>query len=306
MKTGVLSYEGIKEVLPYRSELLVLDRVKIESETHAVGLKALSFNDLIFQGHFPNHPIMPGVMQVTAMEEVAAILLKDKFDPTGTKDIYIKSIKKVKFRKPALPGDRLLVDVKIDSIDGDEATITAVNSTKAGVACQVSMTMSVRDRVFDLPFMTEYNSADKDENTEMDVTGIMDVIPHRYPFLLVDYISSIEGSDVIAVKNITGTEPFFHGYSPEYAVLPGAVHVEIIAQAGCAHTLLRPENKGKIAYFMSIANVEFHAPIRPGDQLKIEVTLPGGGSKFGKGTGQISVDGKLVTKGDIAFALVEE
>jgi 3-hydroxymyristoyl/3-hydroxydecanoyl-(acyl carrier protein) dehydratase len=139
----------------------------------------------------------------------------------------------------------------------------------------------------------------------MDAPAIMDVIPHRYPFLLIDYISSVDGDDVVAVKNITGTEPFFHGYSPEYAVLPGPVQVEIIAQAGCVHTLLRPENKGKIAYFMSISNVEYFAPVRPGDQLQIKVQLPGGGSRFGKGTGLITVDDSTVCTGDIAFALVD-
>ncbi len=306
MKTGTLSYEGIQEILPYRATILLLDRVQVESETHAVGLKLLSFNDIVFQGHFPGHPIMPGVLQVEAMHQVAALLLKDKFDPTGTKDIYIKRIKKVKFRKPALPGDRLLIDVNIDSINGDEAEITASNKTKSGVTCQVNMTISVRDRVFDMPVTTEFNDIDKDDEIAMDAVGIMNVIPHRYPFMLVDYISSIVNDDIIAVKNITGTEPFMHCYSPEYSVLPGAIQMEIIAQAGCAHTLLRPENKGKIAYFMSISDVECYAPIRPGDQLSIEMSLPSSGSRFGRGVGQMSVDGKVVSKGTIAFALVDE
>ena len=306
MKTGNLSYEGIKDILPYRSTILLLDRVQIDSETHAVGLKLLSFNDIVFQGHFPGHPIMPGVLQVEAIQQVAALLLQDKFDPAKTKDIYIKRIKKVKFRKPVVTGDRLLIDVNIDSINGDEAEITASNKTKAGVTCQVNMTISVREKVYDLPILSEFNDIDKDEEIIMDAVGIMNVIPHRYPFMLVDYISSIENDDVIAVKNITGTEPFMHCYSPDYSVLPGAIQMEIIAQAGCAHTLVRPNNKGKIAYFMSISDVECFAPIRPGDQLAINISLPSSSSKFGRGIGQISVEEKLVTRGTIAFALVDE
>ncbi len=306
MKIGTLSYEGIKDILPYRATILLLDRVQIDSETHAVGLKLLSFNDIVFQGHFPGHPIMPGVLQVEAVHQVAALLLQEKLDPARTKDLYIKRIKKVKFRKPALPGDRLLIDVNIDSINGDEAEITASNKTKAGVTCQVTMTISVREKVYDLPVFSEFNDVDKDEDIAMDAVGIMNIIPHRYPFMLVDYISSIVNDDVIAVKNITGTEPFMHCYSPEYSVLPGAIQMEILAQAGCAQTLLRPENKGKIAYFMSISNVECFAPIRPGDQLSIKISLPSSGSRFGKGVGEISVDDKIVTQGTIAFALVDE
>ena len=306
MKTGTLSYEGIKEILPYRSTILLLDRVQIDSETHAVGLKLLSFNDIVFQGHFPGHPIMPGVLQVEAIQQVAALLLQDKFDPARTKDIYIKRIKKVKFRKPALPGDRLLIDVNIDSINGDEAEITASNKTKSGVTCQVNMTISVREKVYDLPVISEFNDIDKHEEIAMDAVGIMDIIPHRYPFMLVDYISSIADDDVIAVKNITGTEPFMHCYSPDYSVLPESIQMEIVAQAGCAHTLMRPENRGKIAYFMSISDVEYFAPIRPGDQLQINVSLPSSSSRFGRGAGQISVDGKVTSKGTIAFALVDE
>lgn len=306
MTTKVMNYEMIKEILPYRYPMLLLDRARIESDTRVVGMKLLSFNDLVFQGHFPNHPIMPGVLQVEAMVQTAVLLLKERFDPDSTRDIYVKSIKKVKFRKPALPGDRLIIEVDVTEINGEEATVTAVNRSNAGVTCQVAMVISVRDRITELTIPSEFNEIDKDENIAMDVAGIMDVIPHRYPFLLVDYIATVNDSEVVAVKNITGTEPYLHAYSPDYSVLPGPIQVEIIAQAGCVHTLLRPENKGKIAYFMSIADVTYHAPVRPGDQLEIRVTLPPGGSKFGKGRGEIFVDGKLVTEGGIAFILVNE
>ncbi|NOY74405.1 MAG: 3-hydroxyacyl-ACP dehydratase FabZ [Kiritimatiellaeota bacterium] len=306
MTMRTMDYDAIKKSLPYRYPILLLDRARIESETRAVGFKLLSFNDLVFQGHFPHHPIMPGVLQVEAMVQTSVLLLKERLDPSSARDIYVKSIDKVKFRKPALPGDRLIVEIDIKEINGEDASVVAVNRTKSGVTCQVGMVISVRDRQTAGRIPLEFNEVDRDENIEMDVVGIMDVIPHRYPFLLIDYIASVDDSDVVAVKNITATEPYLHAYSPEYSVLPGPIQVEIIAQAGCVHTLLRPENKGKIAYFMSIFDVSYHAPVRPGDQLEIRVTIPRGGSKFGKGTGRIFVDGKLVTEGGIAFVLVDE
>ncbi len=305
MNPQTLSREELKEFIPYQGPILMTDRVEIKSETSARGLKALSYNDIVYQGHFPNHPITPGVLQVEAMFQTTIPLLKDKLDPAGTKDIYIKKIGKVKFRKPALPGDRLFIDVEIRSFDGVDAEIAATNSVRDGVTCQATFTVSVREREFDLPVPSEFNDIDKPAKPEMDIVQIMDIIPHRYPFLLIDYIASVDGTTVVAVKNVTGTEPFTHHYSEEYATLPSSVQVEIIAQAGCVHTLLRPENKGKIAYFMSISDVEFLAPARPGDQLEIIVELPPGGSKFGKGAGEIKVHGKTIAKGNIAFALVD-
>lgn len=306
MSEKILSFEEIKEILPYRSPILMIDRAKIENETKCQALKLISVNDPVFQGHFPGHPIMPGVLQVEAMQQTAILLLKDKLDPTGTKDIYLKKITKVKFRKPALPGDRLLIDVTVDSLADGEAEITAVNSTKSGVTCQVKMTISVRERKIKNNFLNEFNDFDKGEETVMDTIQIQNIIPHRFPFLLVDYIAKVDGTNVVAIKNFTGSEPFCQGYTPDYATMPSSLQAEIIAQAGCVHTLMRPENKGKIAYFMSISDMEYYAPIVPGDQLKVSVVVPEGGSKFGKGNGVISVDGEVVSKGDIAFALVGE
>ena len=302
----ILSREEIGTILPYSGPILLPDRIEIVSETTARGLKALSFNDMVYQGHFPNHPITPGVLQVEAMFQTASVLIKDKLDPDDAKDIHIKKISKVKFRKPALPGDRLIIDVEIKSFNGLEAEVTATNRIRDGLACQATFTISVRERVFDLPVASDFTEIDKPAQPEMDITRIMELIPHRYPFLFIDYIASVDGPRVVAIKNVTATEPFMRHYSSDYATLPSSIQVEIIAQAGCVHTLLRPENKGKLAYFMSISNMEYLAPVRPGDQLEIIVDTPPGGSKFGKGAGEIKVEGETVARGNIAFALVDE
>ncbi len=305
MNKRLLNSDQIREMLPYKFSIQLLDRVRMDSDNHYTGLKNLSFNEEFFQGHFPNHPIMPGVLQVEAMQQLAELALKDALDSEGGRDIYIKGLKKVKFRRPALPGDRLMVEIEIESLEKDTAVVKAVNRTSSGVTAQAGIVLGVRDRKVAKTLKSDFGEIDKHKDIAMDVTRIMEIIPHRYPFLLVDYIISFEGINVLAVKNVTANEPFYHKYSPECSVLPGAIQAEIIAQAGAVLMLSRPENKGKIAYFMSIESSECLEPVIPGDQLRIDVELPEGRSRFGRGQGSISVDGRLVSRTEITFAVVE-
>ncbi|MFA6566712.1 MAG: 3-hydroxyacyl-ACP dehydratase FabZ [Victivallales bacterium] len=305
MSEQILCPEKIKEFLPYRHPLLFVDRVFIESEKKYIGLKNLSMNEAVFQGHFPGHPILPGILHVEAMEQVAEIAVRKVFNPKSDEEIYIKGMKKVKFRKPAVPGDRLRIEIEIKNINGNEADISAANYTNSGLACQANLILSVRSKKIDDSMPKLFTKYDKNAEIAMDSGKIMSIIPHRYPFLLVDYIVSVTGAHVIAIKNVTGTEPFFHGYSPDYSVLPGAVHAEIIAQSGCVMVLARPENRGKIAYFMAIDNAEYFHPVTPGDQLRIEVDVPEGSSRFGRGEGFIYVEDKIVSKSEITFAVID-
>ena len=113
------------------------------------------------------------------------------------------------------------------------------------------------------------------------------------------------GARVTAVKNVSINEEIFAHCPDDYAVLPESLLCEITAQSGCACVLSRPENAGKIGYFMSIDKAESFAPVYPGDQLVIDVDLPEGKSKFGKGTGTITVGGKLVFQITLMFAIVD-
>lgn len=301
----ILGAEEIMEVIPQCYPMLMLDRFTKESDTKFIGFKTLTFDEEFFQGHFPNHPIMPGVLQIEAMKQTAEIGLKEQLNPTGDKNIYIKSMKNVKFRKPNHPGDRFRVEVEVLSIENNVATVSAKLSNNAGVTCQAQLEIGVREYEQVSQKMPEFNEFDMSDDIAMDITKIMETIPHRYPFLFLDFIKTLEGDEVVAIKNTSYNEPMFQGHNSSRAVLPESVQSEILAQAGCTGILNRPENKGKIGYFMSINEAEFLKPIYPGDQLVVKLTITGAGGKFGKGQGSILVDGEVMSTCKLTFALVD-
>jgi 3-hydroxyacyl-[acyl-carrier-protein] dehydratase len=130
----------------------------------------------------------------------------------------------------------------------------------------------------------------------MDILEIMSLLPHRYPFLLIDRVIEMEPRKrIVAIKNITINEPQFQGHFPDYPIMPGVLMVEAIAQAGGALLLSEvPDRKSKLLFFTSIENARFRRPVTPGDQLRIEVTVINWRSRAVKMGGSITVDGKLV------------
>ena len=314
MSNKIYSIGKIKELLPYQYPMLLIDRFWQESENTFVGLKNVTVTEEYFNGHFPEHPIMPGVLQVEATFQAALLAVKEKLDPTNTLDIYAKSMKNIKFRKPTEPGDRLVIEITVLEIINSEAKIKAAIKNNAGVSAQVEMILATRQKVYNVEKPELFTKYDKSPENEMNLEVIKKNMPHRYPFLFIDYIIGCESkrdSDdnltyhITAIKNVTYNDPIMHSYSSGFSVLPGSVQSEIIAQAGCAYTLSRPANEGKLAFFMTIPSAEFYHPIYPGDQLRIELCIPDSSSKFGKGTGEIFVENKLVSKSTITFAVVD-
>lgn len=300
----VLSHTEIMEQLPCVDRFVLLDRAAFDGEKKIRGLKSISMNEWYFQGHFPNHPIVPGVLQVESMAQLAELAVWKKLDPERKGDIYLKELNKVKFRRPNTPGDRMLIDMEITGETSDSFTFSATVRNNSGVTCQAQLTLGVRPRV-EMTLPQEFNQYDKSDACMMDVNGIASIIPHRYPFLFVDYAVKTEGSRMIAVKNATAEEPAFRRYADHYSVLSGSVHPEIIAQSGAISMLSKEENKGKIALFMTIEHSEFsETPVFPGDQMVLEFELPDTKSRVGKGEGIMSVDGKLITKASMMFAMV--
>ena len=139
----------------------------------------------------------------------------------------------------------------------------------------------------------------------MSVEDIMKVIPHRYPFLLIDRIVELEpGVRAVAIKQVTINEPFFQGHFPDYPIMPGVLIVEALAQTGAVAGMVLPENQGKIALFAGIEAVRFRKPVVPGDSLRLEVTIQAMKRGIGKASALATVDGALACEGMLTFALV--
>lgn len=141
----------------------------------------------------------------------------------------------------------------------------------------------------------------------LDSVAIRKIIPHRYPFLLVDRIDELEpGQRAVGMKNVTANEQFFQGHFPDYPIMPGVLIVEAIAQVGAVTLLAMDEYEGKIAFFAGIDNVRFKRQVKPGDTLRMEVELKQVRRGIGSGSGTATVNGEVACKGDFMFAIAPD
>lgn len=146
-----------------------------------------------------------------------------------------------------------------------------------------------------------------DERAGVDVEGIQRILPHRYPFLLVDRVVELNPPHrAVGIKQVTVNEPYFQGHFPGYPVMPGVLIVEAMAQVGGVAVLSAVEYRDKLALFAGIDNVRFKRQVRPGDTLRLEVELHQIRRGIGMGSGNATVDGELACRGDIMFALVDK
>ncbi|GEN44248.1 3-hydroxyacyl-ACP dehydratase FabZ [Alkalibacillus haloalkaliphilus] len=140
----------------------------------------------------------------------------------------------------------------------------------------------------------------------LDIEQIKEIIPHRYPFLLVDQVTELEdGKRAVGFKNVTANEPFFQGHFPNYMVMPGVLIVEALAQVGAVAILNLEDNKGKLGMFTGIDKCRFKRQVKPGDTLKLEVEMVKLKGPVGKGKAVATVDGELACEAEIMFAIVD-
>ena len=141
---------------------------------------------------------------------------------------------------------------------------------------------------------------------ELDIRQIMSILPHRYPFLLIDRIlESSRKKRIVAIKNVTINEPFFQGHFPDYAIMPGVLMVEAIAQAGGVLLLPEvPDHENKLLVFSGIDRARFRRPVVPGDQLRIEVDVLNWRPLAARVEGKVYVEGKLACQATVLCAVV--
>ena len=143
----MLGIEDILKVLPHRYPFLLVDRIlEIEPMKRIVGLKNVTINEPFFQGHFPGHPIMPGVLIIEAMAQVGGMLLMGAFDDPESKVVYFMSLDNVKFRRPVKPGDQIRFELDVQQIRGRICKMRGVGYVEGEVVAEADMAAMVRDR----------------------------------------------------------------------------------------------------------------------------------------------------------------
>ncbi len=137
----------------------------------------------------------------------------------------------------------------------------------------------------------------------LGAAAIRELIPHRYPFLLVDRIEELEpGVRAVGLKNVTQNEPFFQGHFPDYPVMPGVLIIEAMAQVGAVGVMAGGDHEDKLALFAGIDGVRFRRQVLPGDVLRMEVEIVRLKGSVGRGKAKATVDGERVCEADLMFA----
>ncbi len=140
----------------------------------------------------------------------------------------------------------------------------------------------------------------------LDIEAIRDILPHRYPFLMVDRIIEMEEDRIVGIKNVSVNEPFFLGHFPDFPVMPGVLITEAMAQvAGVLVLSTIPERKSKLVLLASVEEAKFRKQVRPGDQLRIEMKMIKRKASIAKMSGIVTVDGVVVAEGIMMCVLAD-
>lgn len=230
------------------------------------------------------------------VDELAALFGIKEHVPIGTSGILADMPLRfhnepVRHKAADLIGDLALIGVPLKA---------HVLAARSGHRANVALARKIRIEYQKQKLQRKFGSSNS-KGSVMDIRAILKILPHRYPFLMIDRIIDVEpGKRVVAIKNVTINEPFFNGHFPDHPIMPGVLVVEAMAQAGgvlIMNTVERPEEK--VVYFMGIDGVRFRRPVIPGDQIRFEVELILNRRGIFKMKAKATVDGELVTEAEL-------
>lgn len=309
MKT--YNFQQLSGVLESGAPLLMLDMAQLsEDGTSAIARKAVSMSEAVFQGHFPGQPILPGVLQVAAMTQLSRLIFRESLPGMGGTEIVLRHIKRVKFRKPVLPGMVMTIEAKLveRTVDGEAefqvSCTTAQGLSSAGTLVLARVNSSDFDRPRSLtesrpnPFADAIAALPAFNSVQM-----MKALPHRPPFLLIDSGFGIGGEDpdIYGYKNLSGNDMML---SKNTGVYPFPLMIEAGAQLGCAHILSKPGNAGKLGIFLCIDEAHFYSHAMIGDQMVIHAHCDVGG-RAGSATGEMWVEDLKVADCSLKFVIMD-
>lgn len=304
---SLLGPAAISAELGYRPPYQMLDRAaKLNGEW--IGTKCVTAGSPYFQGHFPDRPILPGVLQLDSMFQLAVLACRERGQ---TKLPVLRGLDHVKFRKPITPGHRITTKATIS--ESDEGFVADATVECCGLtASQARLTFVFVDPQEELTprtFSPEFQG-DAIQGT-VSTEEIMACIPHRYPFLMIDEVMGyVEGSfkdtdPLRAIRGVSVDEQRSLAWCGQHAFLPSIMVTEVLAQVGCVARLLAPENRGNLVFFVAVDRARFTRSILPGDELVIEGRLVSSRERFGKGVGRVFVGTELVAETDVKFAVAQ-
>lgn len=304
--TDQLSYEEIQQALSLQPPLQMIDAAcPVPSARSITAWKQLSLNEPCFQGHFPGRPILPGVLQVAAMEQASRLLWRQLYPELP--DTELVRLKRIRFRLPLLPGDtmRLSGTAGEREADGSLSFSWKILTETGETATTGILTLRPASHRRSAEKTTAISWQDfPAENAFLTGTELQKLLPQQPPFLMLDGAAIHPSPDGphFGFRNITGTDPWISASSP--ASYPASLMIESAAQLGCAALLSRKESQGKLGLFLSVDSAEFHLIPRPGDRLRLRMNLITTGS-MGQGTVDYLLQDQPAATAVIKFALMD-
>ena len=309
--TNTVKISRIQELLGYRPSYLLIDRVTVTDDTEFTAIKNVSINEPYFSGHFPDNPVMPGVAQLEAMFQLAVICFRKQRSQRSLIP-FLHELRKVKFRNPVIPGDRLEISSRLVSLNDNQIVAKMTSQVGEKISSEAELVIRFYKNSQEIPLSEKVRfpiGYPKMDGVPFNVIDIQKLIPHRFPFVFIDRIlyNHTEGgkNTVIGLKNVTFNEPYSLSFIDDFVFLPSSFQIEMIAQTGCVYTLSQPQHRGKSIYFTSIDQASFYRPVIPGDQLFVRATTLIVKEKYGRGEGATFINDELVSEAKIKFAIIE-